>query len=380
MTTTRLTTKFVEKILPPKSGRVEHWDQLLPGFGLRVTEKGHKSWCAMYRHHGRKRRQTLGRFPAVSLEQARKAARAVMEAAANGEDPAEEARKRKEISPDTFQDLGVLFIERHARLNNRSWKNQQRRLEMHANPHLGKRAVDSIKKRDIVLMLEAIGNKAGPYVAEDTLKVVRKMFNWAADRDIVELNPAMHAKPLLKTKSRDRVLSDKEVHAVWVAAGKLGYPFGTFIRMLILTGQRRTEVATMQWSEIDNATWTMPAEKNKSAREHVVPLSSQAQEILSQCPKFDGPFVFTTTGGERSISGFNKPKAILDGKLQGLVTDWRFHDLRRTLATGLAKLGFPDEVIARVLNHAPKGVTSIYNRHTYLEEKRLALQDWSNRF
>lgn len=341
MSTQRLTAKFVEKITPPDNGRVEHWDLLLPGFGLRVNSSGRKSWCVMYRSYGRKRRQTLGAFPAVSLEQARNLARKTLSDVAEGRDPAEEHKIRRAIDPGSLEELGALFIESHAKPNNKSWKNQSRRLEMHLYPKLGHRPVESIRKRDVVLLLEHIANSAGAFVAEDTLKVIRKMFNWAADRDIIEINPAMYVKPPQKTLSRDRVLSEDELGAVWRAAEGLGYPFGPFIQLLTLTGQRRTEVAEMRRDEIDGDLWTIPANRNKSGREHIVPLSEAALEIMAACHKNEGPYIFSTTQGEKPISGFNKPKAALDEVLRGSVSNWRFHDLRRTCATGLGKLGLP---------------------------------------
>lgn len=380
MTTTSLTAKFVEKVKPPSGGRIEHWDRLLPGFGLRVTPTGNKSWVLMYRQHGRQRRMTIGKYPALTLEKARGVARTALEDVAKGSDPADNKKAARERRLDDLGAVAELFVEKHAKPNNKSWKNQARRLEMHVTPHWGRRPIDTITKRDVVLLLEKIAEQSGPYVAEDTLKVVRKMFNWAADRDIVEVNPAQHVKPPRKTGARDRVLSDSELKAVWTAAGALGYPFGPFVHTLILTGQRRTEVATLRWDEIEGDIWTIPAGKTKSSREHLVPLSYMVREIIGQRSSQKGPFVFSTTNGEKPISGFNKPKACLEVTLAGEVEDWRFHDLRRTCATGLARLGFPDEVIARILNHSTRGVTSIYNRHAYLSEKRYALEQWCATF
>lgn len=176
---------------------------------------------------------------------------------------------------------------------------------------------------------------------------------------------------------RDRVLTDMEIKAVWNAAEEMGYPFGTLVQMLLVTGQRREEVAQMRWEQITNDTWTLPRTQTKADRAHEVPLSSLAMTILAGIPRFTGPYVFTTTGGTKPVSGYSKAKVRLDAKSG--VHGWCIHDLRRTCGTGLARLGIPLVTISRVLNHAEGGVTRIYARHSYLPEKREALEMWGEK-
>ncbi|WP_454019844.1 site-specific integrase [Azospirillum sp. Marseille-Q6669] len=157
----------------------------------------------------------------------------------------------------------------------------------------------------------------------------------------------------------------------------MGYPFGTLVQMLLVTGQRWEEVAQMRWEQITNDVWTLPRARTKADRAHEVPLSTLAMTILSGIPRFSGPYVFTTTGGLKPVSGYSKAKLRLDAKSG--VQGWRIHDLRRTCGTGLARLGVPLTTISRVLNHAEGGVTRIYARHSYLPEKREALEAWGSR-
>ncbi len=383
-----LTAAFVEKVKPPAEGRAEYWDALLPGFGLRVASGGTKSWCLFYRVNGKQVRETLGKYPALGLADARKLARERADRARSGVDP----RKPKAARTRTVADLAEAFVEQHCKPNNRSWKSQESQLEMHVLSRWGHMAPDRVTKLDVAQMLQEVSVKrgarsggigragvvsGGPVAAENVLKVLRAMYNWGLDHDLVETNPALRAKPPVRPKARDRVLSDDEVKAIWLAAGALGYPFGHWTRLLLATGQRRSEVAAMTWDEIDGDVWTLPRERTKAARAHVVPLAPIAANILSECPRQSGPYVFSTTAGAGHIRGFSKAKIELDAA--ACLTDWRYHDLRRTAATGMAALGVVEDIIGRVLNHAPRGVTARYNRYTYIEEKRVALAAWGER-
>lgn len=383
-----LTAAFVEKVKPPAEGRAEYWDALLPGFGLRVASGGTKSWCLFYRVNGKQVRETLGKYPALELADARKLARERADRAQSGVDP----RKPKAARTRTVADLAEAFVEQRCKPNNRSWKSQESQLEMHVLSRWGHMTPDRVTKLDVAQMLQEVSVKrgtrsggigragvvsGGPVAAENVLKVLRAMYNWGLDHDLVETNPALRAKPPVRPKARDRVLSDDEVKAIWQAAGALGYPFGHWTRLLLATGQRRTEVAAMRWDELEGDTWVLPADRTKAGRAHAVPLSKIALASLAACPRHAGPFVLSTTAGEKHVRGYSKAKAELDAAVG--FDDWRYHDLRRTCATGMAALGVVDDIIGRVLNHAPRGVTARYNRYTYIEEKRAALAAWGER-
>jgi integrase len=265
---------------------------------------------------------------------------------------------------------------------------------------LGSRPVASLKRRDIIDFVDEIALKGrdgadeadatgtdvkgakrcigGTTAADNVLRVLRSVLNWAVSKDKLTANPAVGVRAPLKPKARERTLSDNEIKAVWAGATALGYPFGTHLLLCLLTGQRRTEVAEMRWEEVQGDTWAIPSSRTKGKRPHLVPLSAPAKAILDACPRFnEGTFVLSTTLGRRPISGFSKAK--LESAIP--VEDWRCHDLRRTCATGMARLGVLGEVISRVLNHAtPSGVTNAhYNHHEYLREKQAALEAWGSR-
>jgi integrase len=240
------------------------------------------------------------------------------------------------------------------------------------------RPITSINKRDVIALLDQVMDRGSPIMANRALAHVRRMLAWCVERGILEVSPAAGVKPPGEEVSRDRVLSDTEVAAIWTACDGLGWPFGPIVQLLILTAQRRDEVACMAWDQldVDAALWTLPREATKADRAHDVPLSDEALAIIASLPKCSGPLVFSRGG--RPPSGFSRAKVRLDAASG--VTDWRFHDLRRTAATGLAKMGHPPHVVSAILNHSPaatQGVTAIYQRHRYLDERRAALDVWA---
>ena len=229
---------------------------------------------------------------------------------------------------------------------------------------------------------------------------LKTFFAWAADEELIEASPASAVKPLADEVKRDRVLGDSEIIAIWRACGELG-AFGRAFRFMLATGQRRTEVGEMTWSEINRGQrlWTLPRERTKADRAHEVPLNELAMTIIDECPKLND-FIFSTgrgataTGAATPIAGWSKAKAALDrlamDKLREIATErgddpptvfpgWRLHDLRRSAATNLAKLGVDRIVISKLLNHAEGGVTGIYDRHARDPEKRMAMDLWGAR-
>jgi integrase len=384
MPTMKLTQLAVDRIGKPAEGRIEYFDSYLPGFGVRVADTGHKSWVVMYRSSGKLRRYTLGtlgEYPKV--DDARDRARRIMQEAARGIDPAAVKKAarlakpapRAEREPETVCFVAALFVERYCKPNTRSWQETQRRLRNHVVSRWGDRELASISRRDVLELLDNLIDRGNPIAANRVLAAVRKMFAWAVERDIISASPVQNIKAPGKETERERVLSDDELVSVWRAADAMGGTAGAFIKTLALTGQRRDEVATMRWVDLDlgRAIWTLPREANKSDRSHEVPLAPLVLDILQSLPRI-GECAFTTTG-DRPISGYSKIKARVDGIAQ--VEAWRFHDLRRTTGTGMARLGVPVSTISRVLNHREGGVTKIYNRYGYLDEKRKALEAWA---
>lgn len=375
----KLTAASVEKLAPPKKGRTEYFDIVLPGFALRVTDKGSKSWVYFYRIHGRQRRMTIGSYPAFDLAQAREEARAAQREVEKGNDPAGtrvEARRQK---PDTVREVVEKYAERHLRPNNKTAGEVERMFARHVLPAWRERPMHDITRRDIIELIDGVADRTSPTRANRVLANVRRLFSWAVERDIINATPVAGVRPPGKERSRERVLSDDEIRAFWSACDETGWPFGPFFQMLIVTAQRRNEVSHMRWSDIDedSGVWSLPREWTKADRGHEVPLSPLALRILESIPNV-GSFVFMSGRVEdRPISGFGKAKARLD-EISGL-SGWRLHDLRRTAGTNMARLGIPISIISRVLNHAEGGVTKIYARASYLEQKRDALGTWAGR-
>lgn len=262
----------------------------------------------------------------------------------------------------------------------------KRLIESHAMPCWEDLPITQIKRRDVIALLDKVMDRGTPSAARHLFAAIRKLFNWSAERNLIEFSPCAYVKSPSKSNERDRVLNDNEIRAIWGACEKEGYAFGKLLQFLLVTGQRLREVSNMTWKEIDlkEKVWRLPRERVKSNRSHEVPLSSLAIEILESLPRFESVngknegdnFVFTTTCGRVPFSGFSKGKEQLDKACK--VTGWRIHDLRRTAGTNLAKLGVPVSTISKVLNHASSGVTAIYNRHSYLLEKTEALEKWAN--
>jgi integrase len=369
-----LTDAKVAAVKPPTSGQEEVKDSgpgYVQGLRLRVGTSGKKTWTVRARVGSKVVNKKLGSYPAMKLAAARTAAGKLLEALAkNGS---------TEAVDRTFGALAKHWVENVAKPRNASWKLQERRLEMHVLPHWRDRKLTEIKRADVRELLDGV---EGDVLPGRVLAIVKTLYRYALARDWVDASPAEGIEKPTVDKQRDRVLSMEESAAVWKAAGLLGFPFGHYLRTLQLTAQRRTEVASMRWSDVDldAATWIIPAKETKSGRTHLVPLSSLAVAMLRDLPQL-GEFVFTHDG-ETHVSGYAKAKARLDSFIaaagDAMASTWRLHDLRRTAATHMVRLGVSEEVVGRVLNHAAKGVTAkVYALHTYAPEKRSALDRWA---
>ena len=403
----KLTQLAVERLKPPPAGRLDYFDTQLPAFGLRVSATGRKSWIVMYRIRGKLVRETLGTLARVpKVEKARELARESMRQAQAGVHPVEARRAAEAARPteaDSFATVADLFIERYAKPNTRpiTCAETQRLIARELKPAWGSRHIRDIGRRDVIELLDKIVDRGAPIQANRTLAHMRRLFNWAKEREIVEANPAAGLRMPTPEVERDRTLSDDELRAFWQACNDIGWPFGPMFKLLFLTAQRRSEVAGLRWSELNIAErqWVIPRERAKNDREHVVHLSDLAVEIIEVLPRFvrggdggDGKsgtsdLVFTTTG-ESAVSGFSKAKERVHARMLELIrnglgqedADAEENDLRRTAATGMAKLNIAPHVVDRILNHvsgAIRGVAAVYNRHAYLGERKAALEAWS---
>lgn len=365
-----LTDTKVAAIKPPAEGREEYPDAKVIGLRLRVGSSGQKTWIVRRRAGARVVNKKLGTYPAMSLGKARGAALRIIEAL--------ESAGGAEAADRTFGAAVKAWLDkkRTDRTRNKSVDLQERRLELHVLPHWKDKRLAEIKRADVRDLIESL---EGDVLPNRVLTVVRTVLRYALSRDWIEASPAEGIDKPKDEAARDRWLEMGEAVRVWNAAALVGYPFGPFVRMLLLTGQRRTEVASMRWDSLDleAGTWILKAADTKGAREHLVPLSAPALAVLADLPRM-GPYVFTTDG-ETHFQGFAKAKAALDKFIAagGELAPWRLHDLRRTAATHMIRLGVSEEVVGRVLNHAKQGVTGkVYALHSYLPEKRSALDQW----
>lgn len=426
------TGQSLTKFKPDQNKRLELPDGILTGLYFIIQPTGRKSWAVRYRHHGKPRKLSLGSYLAGNdvaaageeLTRIRREAADILERVRQGEDPAakKQIAKKQAKDDDTadrtrFDGVARLFLARYAKPKNRSWKDSARHIGLvpdktnsertddpktflvvkrSAADRWGHRPITDIRRADVIALLDDIVDDGKPILANRVLAALRKMFNWALERDLVDANPCDRVKPPSSEKARDRVLSEDELWALWRAAEELGWPFGRHMQMLVLTGQRRDEVAGMKWREINGNTWTLPRDRAKTDKAHEVPLSAPALSILEQLPRIDGAsHVFTTTG-KTPISGFGKPKATVHDRMVQLlreeaeergddpeeieVAPWRLHDLRRTVASGMAKLGISIAVVEKILNHTSgtfAGIVGVYQRHEFSEEKRRALDAWA---
>ena len=386
----RLTDQFVERVKSPAAGRIEYFDAGFPALSLRVSSHGRKRWCLFYRHGGQLRRFTLGPYPQIKPARARALATEALDQVRAGFDP---AAIKKQVPEDVPPEIGSIdslvrdYLRQHITKNCSAgtYTNAKRMLEVDVLKPWRGRSLAGITKRDTIALVDRIAERA-PVHANRVLARLNAMFNWAVDKDRMAASPIAGLKAPSKEKSRDRWLNDQEIVWFWQACEQLDYPFGRLFQVLLLTAQRRTEASQMEWAELDleAGVWTIPRGKAKSDRAHEVQLSPKVVEILRSLPRL-GPFVFTGKNN-RGVTGYTYGKEQLDAAMAELsgsakIPPFILHDLRRTAASGMARLGIPPHVVDRLLNHSSgtiRGVAAVYNRFEYQDERRDALAAWSS--
>jgi integrase len=292
---------------------------------------------------------------------------------------------------DTFGAVAADYLERHVRVNNRqsTFAEAKRDLERNIPVKWRNRPIASITRRDVIDLIDGLIERGALVQANRTLARLRALFNWAIGKDRIAVSPAARMSLPTQERARDRVLSDDELRWFWQACDEIGWPFGPLAKLLLLTAQRRDEVAGMTWAEVDldRGVWTVPRHKAKNDRKHEVQLSAAAVTVLRSLPRF-GDLIFTTTL-KTSVSGFSRAKRRLDAEMRrakdaelgkaDVIPNWTLHDLRRTATTGMAGLKIAPHVVDRILNHTGgtiHGVAAVYNRFEYLEKRRAALEAW----
>lgn len=401
---TRFTDKFIMNLKPATK---EYWTREGHGFSIRVLPSGEKTWYYIYTFDGRKRYMKLkeGGYPDVSLADAREAFDIAKVKVKNEIDPLSEkqqAQERRRKTP-TVADLVCEYIVRHAKQFKKSWKDDERLLKKEVVPLWGNRKAEDIKKRDVILLLESIVDRGTPAMSNQVLKVTRKMFNFAVERDILQFTPFTGVKALAPNNRRERTLTETEIKTLWksIDSASISDEIRRALRIVLVTAQRPGEVAGMHTREFDGHWWTIPAERSKNKREHRVYLTDTALELIGDTNGkgfiFPTPhktkekpidshalpvavrrnlsWPITDTKGKQLCDKDGKPAT--ENKLE--IEQFTPHDLRRTAATFIASMGFMDEIIDAVLNHVKKGIIRTYNRHDYDREKQQALEAWERK-
>jgi hypothetical protein len=411
-----LIDRTIKGLKPAKQGqRYDVMDALVPGFGIRITDTGRRTFILVTRYPGSRNptRRALGEYGAISLEGARRKARDWLELIRAGKDPSEEeerhrlAEQRKRAN--TFAAVAEDFIISKLP-SERKGREIERDIRRDLIPAWGGRPLAELSRLDIRNLIQAKA-KTAPTQARNLLALVKRLFTWAVDQETYNLphSPADGLKPANiigdRTTTRDRILSDDEMFALWRVAGRLGYPYGSVYRLLMLSGLRLYEAAGPSWGEINlrQGVWTIPADRmkgrnigNKRARDHVVPLTKDILALLNDLPRFNtGEYAFSTTFGASSCWMASYTKKRVDAEMlqvlralarqRGEVPDkvtlphWTNHDIRRTVRSNLSRLKIAEEVREAVLAHARPGIKGVYDKYDYLDEKREALELWAAR-
>jgi integrase len=376
-----MTARWLERLRPPVEGREEHFDKNVPGLGIRVSATGHMSWFVMYRMKGdpKVKRLTLEPYPQMTLADARERARKALLDAARGGDPA--GKKRQEKEAPSFEELATEYLERYAKREKRSWKQDEAMIKKVLVPAWGRRKAHDVQRRDIIQLLDGARDRGLTTQVNRILALARKIYNWGIERDIVQSNPCTLVKTGISEKQRDRVLNPDEIRAVWKAFESLDLVMSAMFKLRLITAQRGAEVANMRWTDLDLATgwWTIPGEVAKNGLSHRVPLSKMALDQILMLKDKTGkePWVFASpTRKGQHIASIGKAA----GRMQDASgVDFVMHDLRRTAASYMTGMGINRLVVSKILNHVESGVTRVYDRHSYDAEKRQALDAWAQR-
>jgi integrase len=374
-------TKAAIAALTLREGKRDHieWDDSLPGFGVRLREGGKRTYIVQYRSGHAQRRETLGDVRKLDLDQARRAAKRKLGAVALGHDPAAEKEAARARAKHTPGAVLPRFIERQrSRVRPRSMPPIELHLLRRWAPLHGL-PLHQISRRDIAARLTEIEAEHGANPARNARIALGSFFVWAMKEGLVEANPIIGTNQPPPVKARERVLSDPELAAIW--HGCLDDDYGSIVQLLMLTGCRRDEIRQLRWPEIEGTMLRIPGNRTKNGRLHVLPLSPLAIQILENVP-------FCRLGhdkrvfgqGESGFGAWSQAKEALDARIN-LSEPWRLHDLRRTFASGLARLGVEIATIEQCLNHKSgtfRGIVSVYQRHDFIPEKRRALALWAD--
>jgi integrase len=385
MATINFNHQAISALKPPHK-RIELFDERTKGLGLRITPSGTKTFFYRYRVNGKIRRFTIGQFDGVSLKQARDEISRLRVKVLDGNDPQAERQKKKNTQDmQTFSDLADEFKEKYMpTLRANTQKEYKRIIDKELNPVLGKFPINKVTKNEIIELLDKKAYKdKSPTMANRMRARLSRIFTFGMERGLAEVNPVQHTSTYKQGESkRDRYYTEGEIRTLWEFFEDWGEPTQSVLEMLLICGQRKTETMKMRWTDIQVDVWTIPASLAKNKQPHDVPLSKMALEILEKMKKLNGDsdYVFASPQNKKApLDSLSRVRQTIQNNTE--VSDFRPHDLRRTVATYMAKLGIERTVLGKILNHkglAGDGqVTAIYDRHSYMGEKREALNRWS---
>ena len=389
---TKTTVDALKKTAIAEARTIYCYDREMTGFGVYATKTGATSFFIEFRMGGREapnKRLTIGKLGVLTPSEARELAKAKLGAVNNGIDVAQAKKDQAlRLAAGTFQEIAEKYMAMEGKPG-RHWRETRRVLTRDAYPAFGSRPISSITKQEIRAQLDLLGRRA-PSAKRKLYAALSPLFKWAAERDTPAINPMAGISAPAPAEKRKHVLNKDELKALWLVAGDLPYPFGPLYRLLILTGQRREEVAGMRWEEINlsEAIWRLPPkaefqpQRTKNGLEHIVDLPPLALNILTGLPSRSQQGLLFTTTGTTPVSGFGKVKARIDALIAercGVrMRKWRNHDLRRTMATYMGETLDVDEgVIERLLNHTTGGLRAVYQRQEYREKRKRAFNAWA---
>lgn len=342
----------------------------VPGLELRFSRGGARAWRLYYRLPGDRRRRVLGlgRYPQISLAEARRRAAAALLQATDGADPKSARIVRAQRSVLTVNAALDKYLEHAVRENDRKTAaDKASAFRHHVRPFLGARSLASVRRPDWLGVIDGLGDRPG--MRRNLYVYLRHFLGWAVEREMIDTHPLAGVRPPRPVAARDRILTDDEIRFLWAVESD----GGDLARLALLTAQRRGTLAAMRWDQVDEArrVWTVPADTMKSGKLHEVPLCDTALAILSERPHLGGPHVFGIgTNGTRPYDGFSNGFPLLRGPAEPGLEPWRFHDLRRTSVTLAQRAGCPLDAIRALTQHKAPGVIGVYARHAYAEEKR----------
>lgn len=380
----RLTDNKIKSLRPGKTRRII-WEP--GGFGVRVSTQGIKTFVLQYRFEGVSRLLTIGQYPKKSLASARREAAQAQEKIDSGVDPgAEKVKKRSsDRSAPTVVNLVDEYMEKWAKPRKSTWQEDQRCFRKDVLPKIGRKKAKDVTRRDIVLILDAITERGSPSMGNKTLGLLSKLFSFGVTRGILNGSPVTSIPLPGKIGSRDRVLDVEEIKVFWEKLNTANMPEITrlALKLLLLSIQRRGETLSARWQDfnLESGWWTIPGESTKNGMPHRVPITPLAKQVLGEIKVLSGssPYLFPSIRADKSMDPRGVTKAMREAQDHFELPAFNVHDLRRSGASHIASSGIPRLSIQKLLNHSEKGITAVYDRHGYDNEKRKALLAWDRK-